>query len=46
MGSETEAKMKTDPAARAEKMSRMDAFLDRNHDRELFGLEPLPEDEE
>ena len=44
MGTYVESKMNEDPAAHTRFMAALDAFLIKDRDRELFDLEPLPED--
>ena len=44
MGTYVESKMNEDPAACERFMAALDGFLTQNRDRELFDLEPLPED--
>ena len=45
IGSYMEHVTQTDPDRKARLMKGLDGFLERDRDRELFGLEPLPESE-
>ena len=46
IGSYVESKTSDDPEAWARLLQGLDGFLARPRDRELFDLEPLPEDDE